>query len=104
MTGLEMQGLGMKMYASIVLEEKWFDRDFSGRRFKGTVNRAEPYKGDICFVSKILWTTPLNHPFFKRKEIMTFDTHWWLSAIVSPYTLRSIPVKAAYFHRKKLAT
>ena len=26
-----------------------------------------------------------NQPFFKRMEILIFDTHWRLSAIISPF-------------------
>ena len=53
------------------------------------VKRAEPYKFDICLASRI----PLrkkNHPFFKRMEIMAFDTHWRISTIISPYKYRKL--------------
>ena len=44
-----------------------------------------------------------NQPFFKRMEILMFDNHRALSAIIYPFILRSaIPVKAAYLHREKL--
>ena len=47
---------------------------------KGTVKRAELNKCDIRLV-----VTSDNHPFFKRMEIMTLDTHRQLFAIISPY-------------------
>ena len=40
----------------------------------GIVKRAEPYKCDILLVSRILLHKE-NHTFFKRMQILMFDTH-----------------------------
>ena len=37
-------------------------------------------------------------------EILIFDTHWPLSAIIYPFTCSAIPVKAAFLHWENLVT
>ena len=60
----------------------------------------------MCYTSHFNDTLTLeNQPFFKRMEILMFDTHWSLSTIILISSLHSaIPVKAAYLLRKKLVT
>ena len=53
---------------------------------KNILKRAEPYKSDIGFLLRIL-SLKIITTFFKRMEIMTFDTQQQLSAIISPYKL-----------------
>ena len=50
---------------------------------KAFVKRAELNKCDIRLVSKTLWHERI--PFFNRMEIMKFDIHRRLSAIIFPY-------------------
>ena len=52
--------------------------------FKGIVKRAEPCNCDIILASRVLWYKRIT-PFFKRMEILIFDTHRRLSVIISPY-------------------
>ena len=41
---------------------------------KGIVKRAEPYKCDVCLISRIPWLKRIN-PYFKRMESIKFDSH-----------------------------
>ena len=60
----------------------------------------------MCYSFRFKDTLTLdNQPFFKRMEVLIFDTHRPLSAIILLSGLRSaIQMKAAYLHRKKLVT
>ena len=54
--------------------------------FKGIVKWAEPGKCVMCYSSRFKDTlTEVNQSFFKRMEILLFDTHQRLSAIISPF-------------------
>ena len=48
---------------------------------KGTVKRTESCKCVILFISR----TQENQPFFKRMEILIFDTHQQLPTIIPPF-------------------
>ena len=58
----------------------------------------------MCYSSHFKDTLALeNQPFFKRMEILIFDTHWPLSAVISPFQFtQHNSVNAAYLHQKKL--
>ena len=60
----------------------------------------------MCYSSYFKDTLTLeNQRFFKRMEILIFDTQRPLSAIISPFQFtQRTPMKAAHLHRKKLVT